>query len=124
MKKEEVYTGKEELVGGHGACGFWRGTRALPEDGLVLALGAEVAGEALAEAGGVVADTTARAVTSLLVTVTQEHIGAGGALLEGAVRSAVAHVAHASHMLHGVPRAGVGLGGLVCELLLGVADTA
>jgi len=95
----------------------------LSEDGLVLALVAEVPREALAEAVGVIADTTAGAVAALLVTVAEEHIGARGALFERAVRSAEAQVAHAAHVLHGVPRRVVGLAGLNSELLLRIADT-
>ena len=46
----------------------------LAEDGLVLAASAVVPDEALAEAARVVADAAARAVASLLVTVTEEHV--------------------------------------------------
>merc|ERR1719375_1468630 len=42
--------------------------------------------------------------------------------VERAVRSAVAEVAHAAHVLHGVPRGIVGLVGIGGELLLGVAE--
>merc|ERR1719440_1387352 len=94
----------------------------LTEDGLVLALGAEVAGEALAEARAVVADAAAGAVAALRVAVALEHVDARRALLERAVRSAVAEVAHAAHVLHGIPRGRVGLGGISSELLLGVAE--
>merc|ERR1711906_35946 len=94
----------------------------LTKDGLVPALGAKVAGEALAEAGAVVADAAARAVTALRVAVALEHVDARRALLERAVRSTVAKVAHAAHVLHGVPRGGVGLRGISGELLLGVAE--
>jgi len=90
---------------------------------LVLALGAEVASEALAETSRVVADTAARAVTALLVTVAKEHVRSRWAFLKGAVRATVAQVTNAANMLHGVPRSSVGLGGFSCELLLGVADT-
>jgi len=89
----------------------------------VLALGTEVASEALAETSGVVADTATRAVAALLVTVTKEHIRSGWALLEGAVRSTVPQVANAAHMLHGVPRSSVGHASLSSKLLLSVADT-
>ena len=96
----------------------------LTEDGLVLALVAKVASEALAEALGVVADAAARAVASLLVTVAEENIRSGWALLEGAVRSAEAKVAHAAHVFHRVPRSIVRLVRLNSELFLGVADAA
>merc|ERR1719359_2678519 len=94
------------------------GRARLREDGLGLALGAEVALEALAEARGVVADATAGAVAAEVVALAEEDVGAGGALLEGAVRAARAEVADAADVLVGVPRGGVGLGGLVRELLL------
>jgi len=54
----------------------------LTKDSLALAAGAEVAGEALAEAGAVVADTTARAVAALAVTVAEKDIRASRALLK------------------------------------------
>jgi len=95
----------------------------LSKDGLVLALGTEVASEALAQTSGVVADTTAGAVAALLVTVAKEDIRAGRALLERAVRATEAHVTDAANMLHSIPRGSVRLAGLSSELLLGVADT-
>merc|ERR1719359_1492286 len=94
------------------------GRARLREDCLGLALGAEVALEALAEARGVVADATAGAVAAKVVALAEEDVRAGGALLEGAVRAAGAEVADAADVLVGVPRGGVGLGGLVRELLL------
>merc|ERR1712046_329112 len=84
----------------------------LSEDGLVLALGTEVASEALAQTSGVVADTTAGAVTALLVTVAEEDIRAGRALLEGAVRATEAHVTDAANVLHSIPRGSVRLASL------------
>ena len=75
----------------------------------MLALGAEVTSEALAEASGVVADTTPGAVTTLLVTVAEEDIRAGRALLEGAVGATEAHVANAANVLHSIPRGSVRL---------------
>jgi len=98
-------------------------SKELTKDCLVLALVSEVPREALAEAVRIITDTTAGAVAALLVTVAEEYIGARGALLERAVRSAEAQVAHAAHVLHGVPRRVVGLAGLHSELLLRVADT-
>merc|ERR1712185_599684 len=96
----------------------------LTEDRLVLAAGAVVADEALAEAGRVVADAAARAVAALRVTVATEHVRARRALLERAVGAAEAEVAHAADVLHRVPRGGVDLARLGGELLLGVADAA
>merc|ERR1719453_1583868 len=91
-------------------------------DGLVLAAGAVVADEALAEARAVVADATAGAVATLGVAVAAEHIRTRWALLERAVRAAEAEVADAAHVLHRVPRRGVRLVRLRRQLLLRVAD--
>lgn len=56
-------------------------TSCLAEDSLVLAAGAVVADEALAETRAVVADAATGAVTALGVAVTAEDIGARRALL-------------------------------------------
>jgi len=88
----------------------------------VLATVAEVTGEALAEASRVVADAAARAVAALLVTVTEEHIRAGRAFFQGAVRASEAKIAHAAHVLHCIPRSVVSLVSFRRELLLSVAD--
>jgi len=90
----------------------------------VLALVTEVTSEALAEALRIVADTTAGAIATLLVTVSEENVRARWALLERAVRTPEAQVAHAAHVLHRVPRSIVRLVRLDGELLLGVADAA
>merc|ERR1719235_2800838 len=74
---------------------------ALREDGLRLALGAEVALEALAEARRVVADATAGAIAAKIVALAKEDVAAGGALLERAVRAAGAEVADAADVLVG-----------------------
>ena len=95
----------------------------LTQDSLVLALGAVVAGEALADAGGVVAGSSAGAVAALGVAVSLEHIGAGGALHEGAVGASAAEIAHAAHVLLGVPGGGVCAVSLGGELLLGEAHS-
>ena len=83
----------------------------LSENGLGLALGSKVSLEALAESVGVVAESASGAVASLVVSVSEEDIGAGRALLEGAVRAAEAKVADASDVLDGVPRVGGEAGG-------------
>merc|ERR1719310_2405427 len=90
----------------------------LGEDGLRLAASAEVALEALAEAGGVVAEAAAGAVAAEVVALSEEDVRAGGALLKGAVGATGAKVTDAANVLEGVPGLGVGLGGLVGELLL------
>merc|ERR1712028_260053 len=100
-------------------------THSLGENGLGLAAGAEVALEALAEAGGVVAETTAGAITAEVVALAEENVIAGGAFFEGAVRATGAEVANATDVLEGIPGLGVGLGGLVGKLfLLDAAATA
>jgi hypothetical protein len=97
----------------------------LGEDGLGLAAGAEVALEALAEAGGVIAETTAGAIAAEVVALAEEDVIAGGAFFEGAVGATGAEVANATDVLEGIPGLGVGLGGLVGELfLLDAAATA
>mmetsp|Transcript_14278 Transcript_14278/g.23632 ORF Transcript_14278/g.23632 Transcript_14278/m.23632 type:complete len:224 (-) Transcript_14278:10-681(-) len=95
----------------------------LTENSLVLALGSVVAGEALADSRGVVASSTSGTVASLSITVTLQHIRAGRALHKGAVRTAAAKIANASHVLVGIPRGRVCAGSLGGELLLGEADT-
>ena len=74
--------------------------------------------EALAEAGGVIAETTAGAIAAEVVALAEEDVRARGALLEGAVRATGTKVADAANVLEGVPGLGVGLRGLVGELLL------
>ena len=87
----------------HSAPRFAQPLNCLTEDGLVLALVSVVSGEALAQALGVVADSTAGAVTSLVGSVAEENIVATGALHEGAVRATEAKVALAAHVFLGIP---------------------
>lgn len=89
----------------------------------MLALGAEIAREALAKTSGVVADAATGAVAALLVPVAHKDVGAGRTFLKGAVRSAEAKIAHTSDVLHGIPRLNICLFGLSSKLLLSVADT-
>lgn len=91
---------------------------------MVLATCAKVTREALAQTGGVVAETTARAVATLGGTIAAKHIIASGALLQRAVGAAESCIAHAADVLHGIPRLIVVATSLNSELLLGVADTA
>ena len=84
----------------------------------MLALGAEVAGEALAQAGRVVADATARAIAAEVVALAEQHVRAGRALLERAVRATGAQITDTADVLVGIPRRRVRLRGLVRELLL------
>jgi len=95
----------------------------LEERGLVLAPGSEEAREAYAGALCVVADTSARAISTRLVSVTVERIRARGAFLEVASGATVASIAEAAHMLEGVPGLSVDAVSLRGEVLLGPADT-
>jgi hypothetical protein len=74
----------------------------------MLAARSVVPGEAPAEALGVVADPTPRAIAALLVAVSKKSVWAVRALLQGAVRTSEADVAHAPCLLHGVPWGRVG----------------
>jgi len=89
-----------------------------------LALGAIETGETRADAGSVVAQASAGAVSAGLVTVTIKRVGAGRALLQVAGRAAVAGVTEAAHVLHGIPRLRVGAASLGGEMLLGPAGAA
>ncbi len=80
--------------------------------------------EAGAGAGAVVADASARAVAASLVAEASHHIGAGGALDEGAVRASSSEIANASDMLVVVPRGVVVAASLVSELLLSEANAS
>lgn len=80
--------------------------------------------EALADTLLVVAKATAGAVTSLGGTVTVENVLAGGTLLLGAVRSAIAQIALASDVLGGIPRSLVGGTGRLGQSLLRHADAS
>merc|ERR1719409_894025 len=103
-----------------------RNQNCLRKDGLGLAHFSEVAREAFADSGGVVADATARAVAALGVPVAAERVCARGALLEGAVRTAEARVAFAAVVVVRIPgivvlgtyvRHSVRVGGRGTELL-------
>ena len=80
--------------------------------------------EALADTLLVVAKATAGAVTSLGGTVAVENVLAGGTLLLGAVRSAVAQIALAAYVLGGIPRSLVGGTGRLGQSLLRHADAS
>ena len=95
-----------------------RGRLALREDSLALAAGAKVALEALAQARGVIADATAGTIAAEVVTLTEQHVRAGWALLKRAVRATGAQITDTADVLVGIPRRGVRLRGLVRELLL------
>jgi len=91
---------------------------ALREDSLALAAGAKVALEALAQARGVIADATAGTIAAEVVTLTEQHVRAGWALLKRAVRATGAQITDTADVLVGIPRRRVRLRGLVRELLL------
>mmetsp|Transcript_34944 Transcript_34944/g.93488 ORF Transcript_34944/g.93488 Transcript_34944/m.93488 type:complete len:211 (+) Transcript_34944:118-750(+) len=97
--------------------------RGLGENNLVLASFSMVPCEAFAQSRLVIAQATAGAVAALLVAVSHHKVGAGRALLEGAVRAAVACVAHAPGRLLCVPWGRVRFARLLGEHLLSVADT-
>eukprot|EP01083_Nonionella_stella_P124977 377764_1 len=99
-------------------------TKRLTEDSLVLALVSEVPSEALAKTSRVVADTTAGAITTFLVSVTEENIRSGWALLKGAVRATESKIANTAHVFHCIPWSIVCLVCLNSKLLLGVTDTS
>lgn len=87
----------------------------------MLASGAEETAEAAAGAGTVVTDTTARAVTTSLITIAIQRIHATGALLLVASGATVASIAQAADVLHAVPGSGVQATSLGSQVLLGPA---
>lgn len=89
-----------------------------------MALGSIEAGEAAADAGAVVAEPSAGAVSARLVAVAVQGVRAGGALLQVAGGTSVAGVAEAADVLHGVPGLGVGAASLGGKVLLGPAGSA
>jgi len=97
---------------------------ALDDGGLVLATGSVEAREASTGSGGEVADTTAGAVSSSLVAVAIEGVGAGGALLLVAGGASVPSVAEASDVLHGVPGLLVYTRALGGQMFLGPAGSS
>ena len=86
-------------------------------------MGTEVALEALADTAGVIAETTAGAITTEVVALAEKDVGARGAFFEGAVRTTGTKVANAAYLLGSIPRLGVGFGGFVGEVFLGDAAT-
>lgn len=71
---------------------------------LVLAVSPHKAGKAVADSGCVVADAPSGAVTPSLVAVPVHWVGGGRAFLQVACGASVARVAHASDVLHAIPR--------------------
>jgi len=100
-----------------------RNKACLKDGGLVLAVGSVEAREARASSIGIVADTSSRAVTSGLVTISVKRIGTRGALLELASRSSVPGIAEAPDVLHVIPRRVVGATSLDGQMLLRPAST-
>lgn len=80
----------------------------LAEDGLVLALGAVVAVEAVADAITVVAETSAGAIAAGFIAVSLENIRTRGAFVKGAVRTSASKVTDAANLLLSVPGSSVG----------------
>lgn len=96
----------------------------LTQDSLILALGSIVAVEATADTGGVIAQTSTRAVTTSLITVTLQNIRTRGALNQRAVRATSSQITHATNLLLSIPGGRVDTTGLRSQLLLGEADTS
>ena len=106
---------------------FGRPSRRAPnltQDSLVFALCAVVALEARTRAGLVIAETTAGAVASGLVTLALEHICTGGALDQGAVGAAAAKIAYTANVLRGIPGGRIGPASLRRQLALREAHTS
>jgi len=95
----------------------------LSKNGLELTPGAVVTVEALADTAGVVAQTSAGAVSAGLVTEPLHHIRTGGALNERAIRSTTTQITNTSHVLLGIPGLIVVTAGFFCELRFGEAHT-
>jgi len=83
-----------------------------------LASSAKESREARASALCVITQASARAVSAGFVAVAVNGVLAGGAFLQVARGSAVAGVAEAAHVLHGVPRLGVDAAHLGGQVLL------
>jgi hypothetical protein len=96
----------------------------LHHSGLVLAAGSEESGEAGAGTIGIIADTSARAVTSSLITISIKGISARGALLLVTNGSTVARVANTSDVLHGIPRGSIDAFCFRCQVFLRPAGSS
>ena len=83
-----------------------------------------VARKALAGPLRVVTNAAARAITSLFVAVTKEHVRPRGAFEQRAVRTAGSNVTDATGYLHCIPWCRIRASSLPSELLLRVADAA
>jgi len=70
-----------------------------------------------------VTDTATGAIATSLVSVPIKRVSTRRTLLKLASRAAVASVAEATDVLHGIPRGGIGTSSFVCEMLLGPAST-
>jgi len=88
-----------------------------------LALGAVVTREARASSVIVVADSSTRAVTSSLVTISINRIGTSGTLLQFTAGASESSVAQAADMLVGIPRCRVSPSSLVSQDLLRPASS-
>lgn len=89
----------------------------------MLASGSKESCEAVANSSSVVANSTSRAVSASLISISLKRILARRALLKVARRSAVSSIAQASHVLHGIPRCRVHSSRLGRQVLLGPAST-
>jgi hypothetical protein len=95
----------------------------LHNSGLVLASGTEETSEASTDTVRVVADSTTRAITSSLVTISSKRISTRGTLLLVAGRTAVTSITQASNMLHGIPGGIVNTSSLAGKMLLRPASS-
>jgi len=95
----------------------------LEDSSLVLAVGAVETRKACTSTILVITDTSTRAVTPSLVTVSIKGIRAGRTLLQLAGRATVASVTETTNMLHCIPRGIVCANGLASKVLLGPASS-
>jgi hypothetical protein len=91
--------------------------RFLVQNSLLLTLRSVVAGEARTHTGLVITDSTARAITALVLAIPAHNIVVGGAFTERTVRPAKPNVTDASLLLQSIPRSLVRLAGFRCKLL-------
>jgi len=104
--------------------GHKRATSRLENGGLILALGSIESREARADTLSVVTQTTTRAVSASLITVTIKGIITGGTLLHVTSGASVASITEATNVLHGIPGLGVGAASLGSQVLLGPTSAA
>ena len=95
----------------------------LTQDSLVLTLSSVISVEAVAGAGGIVADPTAGAISAGFVTVPLQRIRAGGALHKRTVRSTTANITDATDMHLRIPWGRIGSGSFSSQLQFSEANS-